>query len=109
MKDKSLGKNVFWIYSTNKFVWAGVVICSIFSAFMIYFLCVANLSENKILLIFLLPIFLSILLICWALPSKSLICEDRIEARSLVGKKSIRVDEINSWGVVQMYKPYRCK
>lgn len=58
MRDKDSGKKTFWIYSTNKFVWAGVVICSIFSAFMIYFLCVANLSENKILLIFLLPIFL---------------------------------------------------
>lgn len=22
MKDKSLEKNTFWIYSTNKFVWA---------------------------------------------------------------------------------------
>ena len=109
MKDKSLGKNVFWIYPTNKFVWAGVAICSIFSAFMIYFLCVSNLSENKVLFIFLLPISLSILLIYWALPSKILLCEDRIEARSLFGKRSIRVDEINSWGVVQMYKPYRCK
>ena len=56
MKDKSLEKNTFWIYSTNKFVWAGVAICSIFSAFMIYFLCVSNLSENKVLFIFLLPI-----------------------------------------------------
>lgn len=109
MKDKSLEKNTFWIYSTNKFVWAGVAICSIFSAFMIYFLCVADLSENKVLLIFLLPISLSILLIYWALPSKILLCEDRIEERSLFGKRSIRVDEINSWGVVQMYKPYRCK
>ena len=53
MKDKSLEKNTFWIYSTNKFVWAGVAICSIFSAFMIYFLCVSNLSENKVLFIFL--------------------------------------------------------
>ena len=109
MRDKDSGKKIFWIYPTNKFVWAGVVICSIFSAFMIYFLCVANLGENKVLLIFLLPISLSILLICWALPSKILLCEDRIEARSLFGKRSIRVDEINSWGVVQMYKPYRCK
>lgn len=109
MRDKDSGKKTFWIYPTNKFVWAGVVICSIFSAFMIYFLCVANLSENKVLFIFLLPISLSILLICWALPSKILLCEDRIEARSLFGKRSIRVDEINSWGVVQMYKPYRCK
>lgn len=109
MKDKSLEKNTFWIYSTNKFVWAGVAICSIFSAFMIYFLCVSNLSENKVLFIFLLPISLSILLIYWALPSKILLCEDRIEERSLFGKRSIRVDEINSWGVVQMYKPYRCK
>ena len=109
MRDKDSGKKTFWIYPTNKFVWAGVVICSIFSAFMIYFLCVANLGENKVLLIFLLPISLSILLICWALPSKILLCEDRIEARSLFGKRSIRVDEINSWGVVQMYKPYRCK
>ena len=103
MKDKSLEKNTFWIYSTNKFVWAGVVICSIFCAFMIYFLCVSNLSENKVLFIFLLPISLSILLIYWALPSKILLCEDRIEERSLFGKRSIRVDEINSWGVVQMY------
>ena len=103
MRNKNSGKKTFWIYPTNKFVWAGVVICSIFSAFMIYFLCVANLGENKVLLIFLLPISLSILLICWALPSKILLCEDRIEERSL------RVDEINSWGVVQMYKPYRCK
>ena len=109
MRDKDSGKKIFWIYPTNKFVWAGVVICSIFCAFMIYFLCVANLSENKVLFIFLLPISLSILLICWALPSKILLCEDRIEARSLFGKRSIRVDEINSWGVVQMYKPYRCK
>lgn len=90
MKDKSLEKNTFWIYSTNKFVWAGVAICSIFSAFMIYFLCVSNLSENKVLFIFLLPISLSILLIYWALPSKILLCEDRIEERSLFGKRSIR-------------------
>ena len=109
MRDKDSGKKTFWIYPTNKFVWAGVAICCIFSSFMIYFLCVANLSENKVFLIFLLPISLSILLICWALPSKILLCEDRIEARSLFGKRSIRVDEINSWGVVQMYKPYRCK
>ena len=109
MRDKDSGKKIFWIYPTNKFVWAGVVICSIFCAFMIYFLCVANLSENKVLFIFLLPISLSILLICWALPSKILLCEDRIEARSLFGKRSIQVDEINSWGVVQIYKPYRCK
>lgn len=47
MRDKDSGKKIFWIYPTNKFVWAGVVICSIFCAFMIYFLCVANLSENK--------------------------------------------------------------
>lgn len=102
MRDKDSGKKTFWIYPTNKFVWAGVVICSIFCAFMIYFLCVANLSENKVLFIFLLPISLSILLICWALPSKILLCEDRIEARSLFGKRSIRVDEINSWGVEQV-------
>lgn len=88
MKDKSFGKNTFWIYSTNKFVWVGVVICSIFSAFMIYLLCVANLSENKVLFIFLLPISLSILLIYWALPSKILLCEDRIEERSLFGKEA---------------------
>ena len=44
MRDKDSGKKIFWIYPTNKFVWAGVVICSIFCAFMIYFLCVANLS-----------------------------------------------------------------
>lgn len=88
MKDKSLEKNTFWIYSTNKFVWAGVAICSIFSAFMIYFLCVSNLSENKVLFIFLLPISLSILLIYWALPSKILLCEDRIEERSLLGKEA---------------------
>ena len=49
MRDKDSGKKIFWIYPTNKFVWAGVVICSIFCAFMIYFLCVANLSENKVL------------------------------------------------------------
>ena len=67
MRDKDSGKKIFWIYPTNKFVWAGVVICSIFCAFMIYFLCVANLSENKVLFIFLLPISLSILLICWYL------------------------------------------
>ena len=48
MRDKDSGKKIFWIYPTNKFVWAGVVICSIFCAFMIYFLCVANLSENKV-------------------------------------------------------------
>ena len=108
MRDKSLEKKTFWIYSTNKFVWIGVVICSIFSAFMIYFLCVA-LSENKVLLIFLLPISLSILLIYWALPSKILLGEDKIEERGLFKKRSIRVDEINSWGVLQMYKPYRCK
>ena len=42
MRDKDSGKKIFWIYPTNKFVWAGVVICSIFCAFMIYFLCVAN-------------------------------------------------------------------
>ena len=108
MRDKGLGKKTFWIYSTNKFVWIGVVICSILSAFMIYFLCVA-LSENKVLFIFLLPISLSILLICWALPSKILLGEDKIEERGLFKKRSLRVDEINSWGVLQMYKPYRCK
>lgn len=109
MGDKNLEKNVFWIYPTNKFVWIGVAICSIFSAFMIYFLCAADLSENKVLLIFLLPVSLSILLIYWALPGKILLGEDRIEVRGLFRKRSIRVDEINSWGVLQMYKPYRCK
>lgn len=48
MRNKNSGKKTFWIYPTNKFVWAGVVICSIFSAFMIYFLCVANLGEPQI-------------------------------------------------------------
>ena len=87
MKDKSLGKNVFWIYSTNKFVWIGGAICSIFSAFMISFLCVANLSENKVLLIFLLPISLSILLIYWALPSKILLGEDSNRRARFVQEK----------------------
>lgn len=27
MRDKDSGKKIFWIYPTNKFVWAGVVIC----------------------------------------------------------------------------------